>query len=123
MEYKLVIKGRLSGLNALINANRKNKYAGARLKKKEDRIVGLYINQQLKEMPCLEKYKIELIWYEKNAMRDPDNIISGKKYILDALVKKGKLKNDGFNNFKGVKESWEIDRDNPRIEVTIKEHK
>ena len=53
-------------------------------------------------------------------MRDPDNIISAKKNILDALVQEGKLKNDGFNNFIGLSERWEVDKDNPRIEVRIK---
>lgn len=120
MVYTLIIKGKLAGLNALIGANRQNKYAGAKLKKDEDYYVSLFIRQQLKDMPMLDKFKMDITWYEENKRRDPDNIISAKKNILDALVKEGKLKNDGFNNFKGLEERWEVDRDNPRIEVRIK---
>lgn len=121
MVYTLIIKGRLAGLNALIGANRQNKYAGAKLKKDEDYHVSLFIRQQLKDMPELDKFKMDITWYEKDRRRDPDNIISAKKNILDALVQEGKLKNDGFNNFIGLSERWEVDKDNPRIEVRIME--
>lgn len=120
MVYTLIIKGRLAGLNALIGANRQNKYAGAKLKKDEDYHVSLFIRQQLKDMPELDKFKMDITWYEKDRRRDPDNIISAKKNILDALVQEGKLKNDGFNNFIGLSECWKVDKDNPRIEVRIK---
>ena len=38
--------------------------------------------------------RLNFIWYEKTKRRDPDNVASAKKFILDALQKQGILPND-----------------------------
>ena len=58
-------------------------------------------------------------WYEKDRRRDLDNIYSGKKFILDALVKCGVLQNDTQKWVIGLVDRIHTDKRNPRIEVTI----
>lgn len=64
--------------------------------------------------------KIAFRWYEKNSRRDMDNIAFAKKFILDALVKKGVLQDDGWKWVKGFTDEFFIDKKNPRIEVELK---
>lgn len=51
-----------------------------------------------------------------------DNVSAfGRKVIQDALVVAGKLKNDGWDNIRGFCDDFAIDKEKPRIEVTIYE--
>lgn len=115
----LTIEGNLPSLNEYTNANRTNKYAGGRVKRKSTELVSLYCKAQLKE-----KYKkvfLEIDWYEKDEKKDPDNIIFAKKFILDGLVEAGIVKNDNRKHVAGFKERVLTDKLNPRIEVRIYE--
>ena len=115
---KFTIPGRLDGLNQIISANRENKYKGANLKKKNEEVV-LQSLLAYKVKPVSEPVFLKFHWVEANQKRDMDNIASAKKMILDALVKAGILKNDGWNNIIGFEDTFDIDKENPRIEVTI----
>ena len=65
---------------------------------------------------------MEYHWIEKDTRRDLDNISSfGRKVIQDALVKEGILRNDGWKDISGFSDSFGVDKDNPRIEVVIRE--
>lgn len=119
MTEKLIIQGRLDGLNALIDANRRGPYAGARIKRKNDSKVKKAIEEQLPGVHFSDPVSITFKWYEPNARRDPDNIASGKKFIMDALVQTGVLEDDNQKHVAGFFDHIEIDRDNPRIECTI----
>lgn len=120
---KLIIPGRLDGLNKLINANRQNPYVGAKVKKDNDTIVSFEILHQLNGAQVQNPVFIDFLWVEKDRRRDPDNVASGKKYILDALVRSGVLKDDTQRYIRGFTDSFEVDKDNPRIEVLIREIK
>ena len=124
MAYRLVIDGKLAGLNDYINASRANRNYGNRLKREAEDIVIISIYQQLRglriEKPVFMKYR----WYEPNEKRDRDNVSSmGRKVIQDALVETRVLKNDGWNDVVGFSDEFYIDRNSPRIEVTIIEVK
>ena len=70
------------------------------------------------ERPVFMKY----LWVEPNRRRDLDNISSfGRKVIQDSLVDAGVLKDDGWKYVVGFSDSFEVDADNPRIEVLIRE--
>jgi len=72
--------------------------------------------------PVNNRAEITIMCYEPNAKRDPDNVMSGAaKCILDALQNIGVLKNDNRKHVKPVLLVPEIDRQNPRVEVTITE--
>ena len=118
---KLIIPGRLDGLNEYTKANRTNLYKGANLKKSNESVVidCIYL-QKLKPMDT--EVFIIFHWYEPNKRRDKDNIASAKKFILDALVKTGILPNDNWKYIRGFSDYFDVDKENPRIEIEIKEN-
>lgn len=117
------INGTLSGLNELIAANRKYWATGNKLKRRNMDIVKTAIYESgLNGCKCREPEEIYFYWYEKNQKRDKDNIASAKKYILDAMIETGLIKNDGWKNVEGFKDRFEIDKDKPRVEVLVFEY-
>lgn len=77
--------------NEYVRECRRNKYAGARMKKQIERDISWFIAK----LPRFEKpIEITFHWVEGNKRRDLDNIAFAKKFILDAMVKQGKLKDD-----------------------------
>lgn len=122
MTYKLVIPGKLHNLNDYISAERSNRYVGAQMKKTDQNIVIYYAEQQLKGTSIGKPVFMEYTWYEANRQRDKDNISSfGRKVIQDGLVKAKVLRGDGWNHIEGFSDRFEVDKENPRIEVLIKE--
>lgn len=72
----------------------------------------------LPESP-IEKATVTLCYFfPDKRRRDPDNY-SGKM-ILDGLVKAGAIVDDSFGNIELVLVA-EVDKDRPRVEITIKE--
>ena len=72
----------------------------------------------------VRNYPVEIafIFYEMNTKRDIDNVSGwAHKCILDALVKEGILVDDSWKYVKSIKDEFYIDKDNPRIIVTITE--
>ena len=47
--------------------------------------------------------------------------MTGQKFIIDGLVKAGVLKNDGWAQIGDLNHSFEVDKENPRIEVILEE--
>ena len=117
------IQGRLSGLNEYTAACRSNCYAGANMKKKNERMVESSIFEQLRGVKFDNKVSISYTWYEKNKRRDLDNIAFAKKFIQDALVKMGVLQGDGWQHIIQFTDDFKVDKNNPRIEVIITENK
>jgi Holliday junction resolvase RusA-like endonuclease len=116
---KLIILGRLPSLNDYIQAERSNRYAGAKMKKDYTSMIYWLCREQKLEArlkPCHITFK----WYEANKKRDLDNIAYGKKFCIDGLVKAGILYNDTQEWVKGFTDEFYIDKDNPRIIVEIK---
>lgn len=112
MKYRLVIPLKLPSLNDYIRACRENKFAGASMKKNTENDLALFINK-------LPKFKnpirINFTWIESNKKRDLDNICFAKKFILDALVKCGKMKNDNRNYVVGFTDEFDYDKENKVI--------
>lgn len=118
----LVIKGQLPNLNDYTNACRANRFNGAKMKQDSERIIGTYIMQQLADVKFKGAVKMNFRWYEPNKKRDLDNICFAKKFILDALVKNGVIKTDGWQGVAGFTDEFFIDRNQPRIEVDIDDY-
>lgn len=98
MKEMFLINVRLPSLNDYITANRTNPHAGNKFKKDVDKSIGWRIKQAKDAgnlTPKEEPVDILIDFYEPNRRRDVDNIQSSTKYILDALVQQGILKNDG----------------------------
>lgn len=114
-----MIIGRLDGLNEVIEANRRNKYEGNKIKKDNETIV-IYYARRGKLKP-ITNYPVKVVfrWFEKDRRRDWDNVISAQKFILDGLQKGGYLKGDGQKYVDCIEHYEAIDKDKPRIEVEI----
>lgn len=74
-----------------------------------------------KKIAKKKKIFLDITWIEKNRRRDPDNIASAVKFIWDGLVEAGVISNDGWKQNGGWTNRFEVDKDNPRVEVMIKE--
>lgn len=122
MIYKMIISGRLPGLNEYINACRSNPYRGATMKQRAERSVINAALVQLKKTKIKKPVTMSYLWVEQDRRRDMDNVSSfGRKVIQDGLVKSGILRNDGWKEIKGFSDSFAVDHHRPRIEVTITE--
>ncbi len=58
-------------------------------------------------------------WYEPNDRRDSDNIVFAQKFVQDAFVSLGILPDDNRKYISGFSHLVYVDKENPRIEVTI----
>lgn len=120
MEYKLIIPGTLPNLNDYIAAERTNRHKGAKMKADSGNIVAAAIRQCMRGVRIDKPVFMEYTWIEPSRRRDKDNISSfGRKVIQDALVSAGALKDDGWKHVVGFSDRFEVDLENPRIEVRI----
>ena len=116
---KLIIPGRLDGLNEYTNANRNNPYAGANMKKKNENVILKAVQACPDRQTFTEPVYIRFCWVEPNRRRDKDNIASAKKFCLDALVKANVLQGDGWKYIIGFSDRFAVDNKNPHIEIEI----
>jgi Holliday junction resolvase RusA-like endonuclease len=116
---KFTIPGRLPGMNEYTAANRRNAYEGARMKRKAQDTAELAIKAAgLK--PVTGLVKLHYYFYEQNKRRDLDNVSGfAHKVIQDALVHRGILIDDGWDEIAGFSDDFSVDRENPRIEIVI----
>ena len=102
--YKVEIPFKLPSCNQYINECRRNRYAGAKMKKEVQEQIEIYI----KQIPKINKpVKINFTWVEDNKRRDLDGICFAKKFILDALVESGVLKDDNRKIVTNFTDSFE----------------
>lgn len=94
VKYIFEIDKRLMGLNEYTKANRSNKYQGNQAKQKEQAYIIWKIREQLGNTRIEKPVIGHFTWIEENKKRDLDNICFAKKFILDALVQAGVLKDD-----------------------------
>lgn len=107
MKYIFEINKRLPSFNEYTRQNRANKYAGAEMKKREEDYIYLAIKNQLGNLKIKNPVKVIFLWIEENGKRDLDNICFAKKFILDALVKAGVIKNDNRKHITGFVDNFE----------------
>ena len=96
-----------------------NAYAQLKLKVEKD--LCYYIRQN--HLVPMETVCFQFLWREMDKRRDPDNIISAKKYILDALVTEKIIPNDGQTVVKGLKDDWCVNCRDPGVLVTLTQEK
>ena len=106
----------LPSLNEYINADRSNKYAGAKIKKNATELC----TWSFLGKSWHGKIHLHFKWYVKNRKKDPDNIAHAKKYILDGMVQAGSIANDGWSQIAGFQDSFFVDK-NERVEIEITE--
>ena len=115
--YYAEIPIKLPSLNDYVLACRANRYSAASMKKDAETKISWY----LYSLPKIEKpVLIHFHWKEGNRKRDIDNVAFAKKFILDALVRCGKLQNDDNRFVVGFRDTFEYGRDF-RVYLTIEE--
>lgn len=110
MKYEIYMK--LPSLNDYTRLCRTNKFMANSYKQKIENQIGSFIE----DMPKYDKpIKIHFTWVESNKKRDLDNVCFAKKFILDALVKFGKLKDDNRKCVTAFTDSFEYGSTNKII--------
>lgn len=106
----LVIPFGLPTLNEYINAERGNRYAGAKMKKDaEKKIVLEIMRQNLSKIrfgnsPVFISYE----WQRRNKRTDKDNIAFAQKFVQDALVKAGVIDDDRWDYVTGFEHEFKL---------------
>ena len=122
MIHKLTIERSLPSLNQYIDASRRNRFVGAKMKKDAEQYIGVFVQEQLKGVAIICPVSIHFAFYEPNRKRDPDNVLSYfTKVALDCLVARGVIPNDSQQWIKGLSYEFHVDRSSPRIEIQITE--
>jgi len=118
-KLSFTIPSQLPSLNEIIDIAKlkKNKYAAyRRMKSDYDFIVRTacpHVDFMLDHIR-----HINMLWITADKRMDKDNIRAGVKFILDGM--QGKiLTKDGYNNIGAFSDSFDIDKSNPRVVVTI----
>lgn len=113
----LVIPGALPGLNEIISACRRNRYAGAQQKKRVESSIMAAIQSQCPGVSYSCPVYLRITWVCADRRRDRDNIAAGKKFLLDAMVKAGLIRGDGWRDVVGFDDRFELG--DPRVIVSI----
>lgn len=98
---------RLPSYNEFQNENRRNRYAGANMKKSVENDIMFILNTR--HFLIAAPVHITFVWHEPNRKRDKDNVAFAKKFILDALQKSGRLKNDNNKYISGFSDEFVYD--------------
>lgn len=97
MKNEFTIEGRLPSLNDYVRANRAHWSKGADFKKTVEADIIWQIRAAVNKgtlRPVTSKVKLVIDWHESDQRRDVDNIVSAKKFILDAMQSAGIIPND-----------------------------
>lgn len=116
---KITIPFQLPGANEYIDSCRRNAKAANRTKQRTEDAILWAIKSQIQNIHFDCPVFICYTWFEPNRKRDKDNIAFGRKFIQDAIVRAGVLKNDGWAQIHGFSDSFDVDRINPRVEIEI----
>jgi Holliday junction resolvase RusA-like endonuclease len=108
---------KLPSLNEYTRICRTNPYKAAKFKKNLEDDIGMFIAK----LPRIEKpVQIHFHWVEGNKRRDLDNVCFAKKFILDAMVKHGKLKDDNRKCVTAFTDTFSYDKES-RVILEIEE--
>lgn len=114
--YKFELPMKLPSLNEYINACRGNAYAGAQMKKRCQRDISWF----LRDVPKFDgAVEVHFHWVEENRRRDLDNVAFAKKFILDAMVSAGVLKDDSRRYVAGFTDTFGYGKE-AKVVVEIK---
>ena len=119
MKQQFIFPGKLPSLNEYISAERTHRQKAAHMKREWQDAVCMVIRAAR-----LKRYKepvtIHYRFIEPNRKRDKDNISGfAHKVIQDALVQTKVIANDNWDYVIGYSDEFDVDRVNPRIEVTL----
>jgi|AntRauTorcE11897_2_1112592.scaffolds.fasta_scaffold00864_4 hypothetical protein len=119
-EVTITIPGELTDLNTHLDQTNTHWASGNEIKQMETEKVKLLSISHRKEAKELElPIDIHFRWVCANRRKDKDNIRFAAKYILDGLVAAEIIPNDGWKEVGDLSDSFEVDKENPRVEITL----
>ena len=110
-------------LNKYIEAERKNRYIAADLKRKATAYARNVFLQAITDNVSFSwPTKLKFEWHLPDRRIDPDNWAFTQKFIFDGMQKAqiGRrvfLDNDNVKNIKGFDHDFYLDKENPRLEI------
>ena len=108
---------KMPSLTEYIRVCRANPYKASKYKREVEDDISIFLTK----LPRFDKpVQIHFHWIEDNKRRDLDNIAFGKKFILDAMVKTGILKDDNRKCVVAFTDSFEYS-DEAGVILEIKE--
>jgi Holliday junction resolvase RusA-like endonuclease len=116
----LVLPGTMPSLNEVIAAAKSHHGAYSSMKKKLTMSVAMQARAAGMK-PVTKPVKVICRWFEPSRRRDVDNVAHGCKYILDGLCEGGVLVDDSQRHVPQIQHYFDIDKDNPRVEVELVE--
>jgi len=119
MKYRITIPGELPSMNRIVKISKSHYMKYANMKKEYTDLVAWIAKSKIDKQ--FGKIDIDITWYCKDRMKDKDNIMAGTKFILDGLVVAKVIKGDGWKHIGDINHSFKVDKENPRIEVIIRE--
>lgn len=126
---KTIPKNKTPSLNDLIKAERtifrrngKIVSQGSLMKKKWQSYICTFIIKDLGRQKVEKPFVVDFDIYEPDKKRDIGNVFAPlEKFTMDALQDTGTIPNDNQRWYKGFSAHFHIDRENPRVVVTITE--
>ena len=116
---KFILLGEYVSLNEYSEAERTHYRYGASIKKAETNRAALDLKPQWDGV-VIPKSVFKFTWYRKNRRTDPDNFCFSIKFLMDAMQQVGIISGDGWKNVAGYIHEWDVDPDNPRVEIAIR---
>lgn len=113
---KLIIPYQLPTLNEIIEQSKRHWSKYSLYKKRWTHIVKTQVEKQeftIDDLPV----DFIFVWYCQNRRADPDNISAGQKYIFDGMILADVIPNDGWKQINSISHKFEVDKENPRVEV------
>lgn len=107
---KITIPTGLTTLNEYVNAERRNRYIGAKIKHQQTDICRQFVQSAMAKgvrfnWPCT----LHFTWHLKNKRKDPDNVAFAKKFILDGMQQAGFAENDNAKYITGFVDDFAYD--------------
>lgn len=116
-EHVIIAPAPMPGANEIIAASKSHYARYASMKRTHTDAVAWAARAA--RVPAMQRATVHCRWIEPHRRRDPDNITGAVKFVLDGLVTAGVLPNDGWRHVAGIGHSFGVDRDNPRVEITV----
>lgn len=100
------VPGVLMGLNEYSRLSRSNRFAAANAKREQEMRICAAIRLQLRGWRTDRAVRVDFLWVECSRRRDRDNVAFAKKFVLDALVRCGTIRGDGWRDVVGFSDSF-----------------
>ena len=115
------VPGEFPLLTEMIDAAKIHPMSYAKMKKQYTELVRVYVLSQMGGAKIVvSECSIHLHWVRRTRQADPDNIRPASKFVLDGLVASKVLEDDRQKNITNLSDSWNADKDNPRVEIEMR---